>query len=101
MDGSRMSTRRPWQRSDFWAAWIDGLCNFIIMLLFVVTLYVVHETLGTVALIVMTLAMSLFLIPVLMYNKTWTKEQDALRNQRKRYTVKSSPDDEHGVVIDS
>lgn len=68
------------------------------MLLFVVTLYVVHETLGTVALIVMTLAMSLFLIPVLMYNKTWTKEQDALRNQRKR---KSSPDDEHGVVIDS
>lgn len=96
-----MSTQRPWQRSDFWGSCLDALCNFILVMMFVVALYVVYDALGLMALIVTTVAMGLFLIPILMYNKTWSKEHEAMSNQRTRFIVKQHPDDEHGVIIES
>lgn len=96
-----MNTQRPWQRSEFWGSYLDALCNFIIVMMYVVVLYVMYGALGLIALIVTLVAMGLFLIPILMYNKTWSKEHEAMSNQRTRYIVNRHPDDEHGVIIES
>lgn len=101
MDGNLLNTQRPWQRSEFWGSYLDALCNFIIVMMYVVVLYVVYGALGLIALIVTLVAMGLLLIPLLMYNKTWSKEYDAMSNQRKRYIVNRHPDDERGVIIES
>ena len=84
MDGNLLNTQRPWQRSEFWGPYLDALCNFIIVMMYVVVLYAVYGALGPIALIVTLVAMGLLFIPLLMYNKTWSKEYDAMSNQRKR-----------------